>query len=453
MYQYFKKQPLFIIFVLAFLVRLIALDQSFWLDEAISANVIKNYSFRNIVTQFSPSDFHPPFFYLILKTWSFVFGTSPIGLRLFSVTASLLTGLYVYEIAKLLFNKKTAFLATIFLLFNPLFVYYSQELRMYALVSLFLSASTYYFFKIQKSPNLKTLFLFNLFIFLSILTFYGSIFYIASLFLLLLIQKQYKLIIRLVPGILLSFLLISPLLYRQIFLTKTVLKNVTNWSLVLGKSNLKNLFLVPIKFSFGRLTFYPQKLYYLAAGLWTTLIFFNLIKSKKSKSLIFLFLTPLALAFLVSFKLPMLQYFRYLYLLPIFSLLLSVSVVETKLLAHFTSLIFILLSLFYLLSPSQHREDWQSLASSLPANSNVYMISSFADPLKFYRPDIIISDIRTIAPDNQSTRELVIIPYGFEIFAFDHKTLLESQKFTNNQTTSFRGIDLETWKLNPDYSQ
>ena len=446
MHKYIKKYPLFLIFTLAFLIRLIALNQSFWLDEAISANIIKNYSLINIVTQFSPSDFHPPLFYLLLKAWSYIFGRTPVGLRLFSVTASLLTGLYLYKTAKLLFKQKIALLATIFLLFNPLFIYYSQELRMYALVTLFLSASTFYFFKIQKSTTSKSIFLFNLFILLSFLTFYGSIFYIASFFLLLLIQRKYKLIIKLLPGILLSILLISPLLYRQLFLSKTILKDVTNWSLVLGKSNLKNLLLIPIKFSFGRLTFYPKKLYYLVAGLWTLFIFYRLISTKTSNHLKFIFVFPLIFAFLISFQLPMLQYFRYLYLLPIFCLLLSISIVKTKLLPYLTSLIFILLSLVYLLSPSQHREDWQSLSTSLPPNSDVYMISSFADPLNFYRSDLNILDIRTDLPTNPSTNKLIVIPYGFEIFALDHKALLESLDFTNTQTTSFRGIDLEAWQ-------
>ncbi len=447
MYQYIKKHLLFITFLLAFLVRLIGLNQSFWLDEAISANIIKNYSFINIITQFSPTDFHPPLFYLILKAWSIIFGCTPVGLRLFSVTASLLTGLYLYKTAKLLFNQKTAILATTFLLFNPLFVYYSQELRMYALVTLFLSAVTFYFVKTQSlSLSSKSVLFFNLFIFLSFLTFYGSIFYIAGLFLLLLIQKKYKLIIKLIPGILFSVLLILPLLYRQLFLSKTLLTDVTNWSLVLGKSNLKNLLLIPIKFSFGRLTFYPKKLYYILAGFWTLFVFSRLIRAKTSNHLKFLFIFPLLLVFLISFKLPMLQYFRYLYLLPIFCLLLSVSLVKTKILSHLISLIFVLLSLIYLLSPSQHREDWQSLATSLPHNSDVYMISSFADPLKFYRPDLNILDIRTDLPTNPSTNKIFIIPYGLEIFAFDHKSILDSSEFTHSLTTSFRGIDLETWQ-------
>jgi len=240
--------------LVSFLIRLVSLSQSFWLDEAISANVIKNYSFLGIINTFSPSDFHPPLFYLLLKLWSLVFVTSVVGLRLFSVTASVLAGLFVYKTAKLLFSSKTALWSSALFLFNPLFFYYSQELRMYSLVTLFLSAATYHFFKLidhcqhnkATSPTptsllgvydeaISSIYLFNLFTFLSFLTFYGSVFYIFSLYFLLLIQKKYQLLFKLLPGFILSFLLLSPLLYRQIFLSKTLLANVANWSLVLGK--------------------------------------------------------------------------------------------------------------------------------------------------------------------------------------------------------------------------
>jgi uncharacterized membrane protein len=448
----FKNQKLILLFASALFLRLIGLNQSFWLDEAISANIVKDYSFIDIIKQFSPLDFHPPLFYLLLKTWSFIFGASVTGLRLFSVTASLLAGFFLYKTGKLLFNKKTAFFATAFLLFNPLFVYYSQELRMYALVTFFVSASTYYFFKLirhsKSNKAISSFIFFNLFIFLSFLTFYGSIFYIISLFLLAIIQKKHKLILKLLPGFAISLLLVSSLLFKQLSLSKVSLKDVTNWSLVLGKANLKNLLLVPIKFVFGRLTFYPKKIYYLIASLWTLFVFATLFSAKKSKKLMFLFLFPLILAFLISFKLPMLQFFRYLYLLPILSLLLSTSSKKLR-----TPLLcgFLLLSLICLLNPSQHREDWKSLSLSLPKNSDIYLISSFADPLKFYRPDLNIIDIRQFSQTDQVHKPLIFVaPYGSEIFAFDHKPLLNSSDFTHTQTQNFRQITLETWLHSSD---
>jgi len=60
------------ILLLCLAVRLIGLNQSLWLDEAISANVAKNYSYSEIVNKFSINDFHPPLYIFSIKNldWS-----------------------------------------------------------------------------------------------------------------------------------------------------------------------------------------------------------------------------------------------------------------------------------------------------------------------------------------------------------------------------------------------
>ncbi|MBU1088270.1 hypothetical protein KKA02_00110, partial [Patescibacteria group bacterium] len=170
----------------------------------------------------------------------------------------------------------------------------------------------------------------------------------------------------------------------------------------------------------------------------------------------FFLLTPLLMAFLISFKFPMLQYFRFLYLLPIFSILLACGRHSEKALAteesHWNqitiSLVFLTLSLIYLLNPKFHREDWKSLGLSLPLNSTIYMIPSFSDPLQYYRPDLKIQDIRNLNSSNQvaqSSSNLTILPYGFSIYAFHHQQLLKNLDYTNTSTTNFRQLTLETW--------
>jgi uncharacterized membrane protein len=111
------KKLLFLI-VVSLLLRLISLNQSLWLDEAITANVVKNNSYQNIVTRFSPNDFHPPLFYLTQKTWSSVFGYSEVGLRSMSVTFAVLTVILVY----LHFGFRPGLLLTL----KQLYLYYSQ---------------------------------------------------------------------------------------------------------------------------------------------------------------------------------------------------------------------------------------------------------------------------------------------------------------------------------------
>ncbi len=176
------KQKLLLILFLALLIRLISLNQSLWLDEATTARVVKEYRVLEIISRFSPGDFHPPLYYLLMKFWTNLFGYSEVTLRLPSVIFSLLTGWIVYHISRLQFSDNNrshseALRATIFFLFNPLIVYYSQEARMYMMTTFFLTGALFYFFTIS---SLKSQVFFGFFISLAFLTFYGSIFLIVA---------------------------------------------------------------------------------------------------------------------------------------------------------------------------------------------------------------------------------------------------------------------------------
>jgi uncharacterized membrane protein len=124
-----------LILLLGLVFRLINLSQSLWLDEAITAVTLKNLDFLDILTRFSPGDFHPPLFYLIEKLWTNIFGYSELALRLPSVFFGLGTIYLVWLLTKSLFSRKTAVLATLLVSINPLLVYYSQEARMYSLAT------------------------------------------------------------------------------------------------------------------------------------------------------------------------------------------------------------------------------------------------------------------------------------------------------------------------------
>src|SRR3989344_9240339 len=124
-------KKLIIILFLAFLVRLIALNQSLWLDEAVTANIVSNFSYSEILNKFSPFDFHPPLFYFVEKQWTNIFGYSEIALRFPSIIFSLLTGWIIYLIGRRLEGWKVGRLegkniglwAAALFLFNPLIIY------------------------------------------------------------------------------------------------------------------------------------------------------------------------------------------------------------------------------------------------------------------------------------------------------------------------------------------
>lgn len=430
---------LIVVLIFALGLRLIGIGQSLWLDEAISANVAK-MPIGEIVKNFSIGDFHPPIFYWFLDLWAKFFGNHVIMLRLSSVLFSLITIYFVYLIGKKIKNKKIGILAALFLAINPLFVYYSQELRMYSMATMWLIIGFYYFVKIKSEKYLKRdLVIFNLMMALAFGTFYGSIFLIASFAIYFLIKKEWKLFWLTNIGTGLAIIILTPLLLTQIKNSQIMLEQVTNWTLVLGKVNLKNLLLIPLKFGVGKISFYPKIWYYLIGGIWSLIILGLILKNKKEGNWLKIFLVlPIVLAILFSIKSPLLQYFRFLYLVPIMCLVLAINCKKKwqKILIGGGFLIF---SLMYLLNPNYYREDWKSVAAEIENEKSVYMIESFSDPIKFYNPKIKVKDIKTITPIE---KEIWVIPYGEVIHGINSEEKLNKLGYKKIEEKNFREIKL-----------
>ncbi|PIZ65762.1 hypothetical protein CO051_07440 [Candidatus Roizmanbacteria bacterium CG_4_9_14_0_2_um_filter_39_13] len=488
---FFAHYKLRLLFLFAFLIRLIHLNQSLWLDEATTAMTVKTFGFFEIVTKFSPHDFHPPLYYLFMDLWTNIFGYSEIALRMPSVLFSMGTGLIIYLILnknsgffgrKLSQNDSVGYWSVAFFLFNPLIIYYSQEARMYSMTTFFIAISFYYLINFLTS-NVKRLtsnfWLMNLFLILSFFTFYASIFYIATVWLYLVLKKQYHLAFLSFGIWILAFLAIVPLLLVQYAGSREVLVLVTNWSLVLGKVTLKNLLLFPIKFTSGRISFYPKMLYYALAGGWMGFIALIIItgfriKSGMTKMALFFLIIPLILGVLFSFNSPLLQYFRFQYLLVFLSILLALAVCSfDTLFAHAVTLkgptalirkkvssltrariigIFVLMgfvgwSFLYLFFPQFHREDWKSLADVLKnEKAPIYMILSSSDPLKYYTPEIQARSLKNISIQG-GDNTIVIIPYTADIHGIDYKQTLETNGYFHEDSFSVRGLSYEKWTL------
>lgn len=402
------------ILLLALSLRLVGINQSLWLDEAISVNVANNYSYEEIVTEFSKSDFHPPLYYLSLKSWSSIFGRSEMGIRMLSVLFSLGSIYIVFLLA----GKWPALLLAV----NPLFLYYSQEARMYSMVSFLLIVAVYFFRK-------ERWFWVSIFLGLSFATFYGSVFLMVALAIYLLAKKKFKEVVIISLGPLLALGVMSPLLKLQIANSKEMLAVVSNWDLVLGKANIKNLLLIPMKFAGGRISFQPKILYYLSSGLLALYVFGKTIKKDFFS---FIFWMSLGVGTLFSIFTPMMQYFRFLYLIPI--MVLSIKKDRVVLLG------FLLFSLLYLSSSNFYREDWKSLSREID-KSEVYMVSSFYDPVSYYREEVNVKDIR----GEIEGEEIIAIPYGEEIHGVDHEKILREKGYKLSEKKSFRELEMERW--------
>ncbi len=439
----FKKYKLFIIFSLAFLVRLIFLNQSLWLDEAVTAKVVQSFNLIEIITKFSPYDFHPPLYYLILRLWTTYFGYSEISLRSPSILFSLIAGFYVYNSISLS-CKKCAVWGAVFFLFNPLIIYYSQEARMYMLSVMFVSISLFYFLRVLNSNFRKKHdeFLLGMFLSLAFLSFYGSIFIAIIMQLYILIKKGWRSLIYSLTTQISTSIIIVPLFLKQVIHSQESLSMVKNWSLVLGRSNLKNLTLIFIKFAIGRISFYPKIIYWSVAFLWSFFIFF-LFFLKKKNILVQIFILVVTLVFFVSFFVPMLQYFRLQYLIIILSYVLSLY--KNAKLKYIIVSGFLVFSLTYLLIPQFHREDWKKLSKNIHTNE-VYMIKSSSDPLTYYLGDRVkIKGLKEIATNDSLPDRIVIIPYTSEIHGCNYKKYLMKDGYKLIEKNTVRGLELEEW--------
>lgn len=462
MTAFLRKYHIFILLIPAFLIRLIHLDQSLWLDEATTAVTVRQYSFWQIITQFSPADFHPPFYYLFMDLWTRFAGYSEIALRMPSVIFSVLSGYFVYKSARRLFPSSehglsASVLSAVFFLLNPLIVYYAQEARMYAFVTFLIAANFYYLLTLMSRKVNHSSLYFHLTLALMFLTFYASIFYIGAVILYLLYHRKYPLLVSAVTTTLAAITIVFPLLYTQYAGSKTALEAVQNWSLVLGSVSLKNILLIPVKFTSGRISFDPKLIYYLLAGVWLMILSYlpvEILKKKKDAArpqtvvLIYFFITPLILGTIFSFISPLLQYFRFQFLLIFLSIILGISAsrMRSEIFKYAIVAGFAAWTLLYLLMPRFHREDWKSLAIFLQRETRpVYMIESSSDPLRYYAPGVQIKPLRDITYREFDGTDIIVVPYTSEIHGVNYSIILQGNNLCR-EIVPFRELTFEKWK-------
>jgi uncharacterized membrane protein len=381
----------FIVF-LGLVLRLISSNQSFWLDEGASIMAA-----RVPLAQFFEylkADFHPPLYYLFLKLWLPIAGNTEWLIRLPDILIGTACIFLLYLLGQNIFgkNSKLPLLMALFLALNPFHIYYTQELRMYNLSAFFVLLSWLALIK----DKYICVGIANL---LSLFTFYGAGFnFVGQVLYILVIRKKDtgKLIASFVPTVI-GFVFWWPILSAQLSGGGFLREALPGWSLLSGSVTVKSLLLIPIKFIIGRVNLEPQSLYFTIGGLllliFSTLILLSL-KNKLSKLLWFFFLPPILLATLISFKTPILGYWRYLYILPVFLALLAVGIWQLphKLRAVATSfvcLVFISANIYFWFTPRFQREDWRGFAEFINGKQALVILpfSGLFAPLTFYQTD------------------------------------------------------------------
>ena len=124
---------------------------SIWFDEAFSAYLMR-YSLTDIF-HYTAADVHPPFYYVLLKFWTSIFGTSDVALRSMSALCIAAAIVVAYFFVKSVFGRKVAFGAAMVLAMSPMLVRFGQEARMYGLVVLIAVAATWVLYSIHLRPT------------------------------------------------------------------------------------------------------------------------------------------------------------------------------------------------------------------------------------------------------------------------------------------------------------
>lgn len=119
----------------ATLVRTIT-DRGLWVDEAISVHQAQ-MPFREMLADMRNTDVHPPFHHAVLWVTVRVFGTSEFAVRLPSLIAGVALVPAMQWAGRVIYDRRTGWIAAVLAAFAPFCVWYSQEARMYAQFMLF----------------------------------------------------------------------------------------------------------------------------------------------------------------------------------------------------------------------------------------------------------------------------------------------------------------------------
>lgn len=375
-----ENLKLFLVLIVAFVLRLINLNQSFWLDEA--AQVIE--SSRFLLQQFDlVADFHPPLYHVLLHFWLYL-GRSEIWVRLLSISFALGSVLLIYKIGKLLADKKVALVNALFLTLSPYHIWYSQEARPYMAFLFFSLFSTFLLLK-------KNWFWYTILLVFSLYTHYFTLFLMVSHFIHVLFFEK-RLLRKFIVSSMISLVAFAawmPELLRQLAVGTGGF--FAGWTSVVSTTPAKTAVLTFAKFIFGRGSIENNIQYTLVIFPVFLFFIFSLIKIWKIKSgkiLTNLFLVPFIFSEAVSFIVPINAPQRLIFLLPIFYLIITFGIYDfPKKIRALCIFIVILTSLGgiyqYYTDPYVQREQWRQAVTFTERTANSQSVALFVFPGPF----------------------------------------------------------------------
>jgi len=130
------------VLLLAFALRVYRLDaQSFAFDEGWTSYAI-HHSWPEMWRVLAP-DNHPPLYYVVVKAFAEIAGYSDFSVRMVSVLAGTALAAMLYRLGRALFGPIGGLAAATLAACSPLLIYYAQEARMYSVLVVLVTLSSY----------------------------------------------------------------------------------------------------------------------------------------------------------------------------------------------------------------------------------------------------------------------------------------------------------------------
>jgi mannosyltransferase len=465
-----KNLAIYSILFLGLFLRLININQSLWLDEAINVVFAQKSNFLDYLSKYLIGDFHPPAHFAILWIWTHIFGYSEAAVRIPSVFFGVATIYLTYLIARQ-YSETVGRVSSMLLALAPLHIYYSQEARPYSLAAFAATLCSLFFLKFLKSNSFRIRIGFTLAATLVLYSDYVSYFIFPAQFVFLLVHHKKRISAYLGASVV-SLIFFIPWL----FIFPLQLKNgvemsnqVTGWKDVVGGTNLKEVALLWAKTVFGRITFENKLVYGAILGVASALYLYIFTKTKKEiKKLGYPFLwliIPPALAFLFSYMIPVFSYFRFIFILPAFYILISLGIEKMNEKIKWTIIVLILIiqtgfSFTYLLNPQFHREDWKSAVRLMEGVSSsdsavLFKNSEIVAPFSYYSKDKYLSIPAQKTIPAKEKEDIVDLKSALadkrKVYLFDYlkditdpqdlvSSKLKEEGYKNTATYDFRGV-------------
>jgi uncharacterized membrane protein len=194
---------------------------SFGIDEGMAFYTISQPSLSQMFDYIRINKDLPPLYFIFMRYWLYLVGSSEFILRLFSVCFGIFSVYAIYKLGKIVVNEQVGLISAFLLAISPLHIYQSQMVKNYTL-SVFLALMAFYFFiKLLRKNDLVSWIGWVVTIILSIYIHYFAFFIIlTSTIYIFCYYKKYKHLLRrwfLSLGIIgLSYIFWIPVLFNSL---------------------------------------------------------------------------------------------------------------------------------------------------------------------------------------------------------------------------------------------